>query len=148
MSIEKLHVLDNDIVSGSIYRKLIQDYKAYDKKQKDYIDELIRKIEYQKDLAASVEYRLKEEIEESETKYKELKQLVLESEKFGDLFIKIQNQKETIINLTSSLKKKKECIKILRQRIKELQNLLKSTKKVIPQEVLEEIDEENIEFEL
>lgn len=125
MSLDNIKVRNSDLFSGSMYRKLIQDYKAYDKAQKEYIYRLQKKLEYCKEEIAAEEYRIKEAIAEYKERYETLKQLVLETGEYGELMIKIQNQKETIKTLQTICIDRNTKIEKQKLEISELKNKLR-----------------------
>ena len=89
-----MNVKPTDIVSGSLYLKLISEYKKYDQRQKNLIEKLRKTIEL---LEWNIE-GLKEEIEELEdSSKKKLRQ-------------KIKNQRAALIVYSNKINRQKESI--------------------------------------
>lgn len=95
-------ILPTDVVSGRLYLKLIEDYKEYDKQQKEYISSLERKVfELTHALNESCSITKKTLLEKLERKSKGIRERELSIKKLKDdneqLLIKLAQ-----INLTQS----------------------------------------------
>lgn len=84
-----MHIKNSDVISGSFYIRLVNKYKDYDKKQKKYIQSLIKENE---ELKAKIEA-----LEEVEHDYA-----------FDRCKSKIKNYKVIITNLNQKIHSLKE----------------------------------------
>ena len=94
----KISITPSDVISGSLYLKLIEDFKQYDNERKKYIKSLLDQIE-------NLKYQI------------ELKDLELKVRKMCD-----DLEQQSISNLQYKLYKRRLFIKKLRDKIKVLNN--------------------------
>ena len=92
----KISITSSDVISGSLYLKLIEDYKQYDNERKKYIKSLLNQIE-------NLKYQI------------ELKDWELKVRKMCD-----DLEPQSISNLQYKLYKRRLFIKKLRDKIKNL----------------------------
>ncbi|WP_301348541.1 hypothetical protein [uncultured Muribaculum sp.] len=114
----------NDIVSGRQYLKLINAYKAHDRKRKEYIARLRNDIDDYKMQIKESELMMDFLKEQYESEYEELKTLVLETGEIGDLIVKIAKYKLDIRRAGIACARKNKEIKQLNNQISILQNEL------------------------
>lgn len=114
----------NDIVSGRQYLKLINAYKAHDRKRKEYIARLRNDIDDYKMQIKESELMMDFLKEQYESEYEELKTLVLETGEIGDLIVKIAKYKLDIRRAGIECARKNKEIKQLNNQISILQNEL------------------------
>ena len=91
-------IRQTDVISGALYLKLIEDYKQYDNKRKNYINSLLNEID-----------KLKYQIE--------LKEWEIKVRKMCD-----DLEPQQISNLQYKLYKRRLFIKKLREKIRTLEN--------------------------